>query len=144
MIEMTITLKLTILRCKSSGVSLSSFSVHIEKTRPPPRDMTAADREDLLGKAALAESTFRASFRNKLDDNPEVLSTLPLENAIDIMMGWVGQTLPGLVRTQENSIMQESFSDINQCSNRLKFLASETDGRDQTCSWPFIRKLKFV
>lgn len=112
--------------------------------KTPPPNMTAADREDLLGKAVLAESTFRASFRNKLDDHSEVLSTVPLEDAIDVMMGWVEQVLPRSVRTQENSTMRQSFSDINQCSNRLKVLASETDERDQACYWPFIRKLKFV
>lgn len=114
-----------------------------EDKNPPP-NMTAADREDLLGKAALAESTFRASFRNKFDDNSEVFGTVPLGDAIDIMMSWAEQVLPRLARTQENSTMRETFSDINQCSNRLKVLASETDERDQACSWPFIRKLKFV
>jgi predicted ATPase len=109
---------------------------------PEPPDMPAADREDLRKNAVLAQSTFRASFRNKLDDHPEVLGTLPLREAIDTMMGWVEQVLPRL-STQENSL-RESFSDINQCSNRLTVLASETDERDQAYPWPFIRKLKLV
>ncbi|QKX56123.1 uncharacterized protein TRUGW13939_03223 [Talaromyces rugulosus] len=107
---------------------------------PESPTMSAADREDLGKNAALAQSTFRASFRNKLDDHPEVLDTLPFSDAIDTMMGWVEQVLPSL-GTQENSL-RESFSDINQCSNRLTVLASETDERDQAYSWPLIRKLK--
>jgi hypothetical protein len=109
---------------------------------PESPTMSAADREDLGKNAALAQSTFRASFRNKLDDRPEVLDTLPFSDAIDTMMGWVEQVLPRL-GTQENSL-RESFSDTNQCSNRLTVLASETDERDQAYSWPLIRKLKLV
>lgn len=101
---------------------------------------------DLKKTADLAICTFRASFRSKLDDHPEVLDIRQdFDNVIDTMMGWVEQVLPPVLPTQGTST-RESFSDINECSDRLRVLASETDEviGQPACPWPFIKRLKFV
>jgi hypothetical protein len=106
--------------------------------------MAAEDRENLKQKADLAKSTFRASFRERLDNTPAVLDAVVFDEAIDTMMTWVSQILPQLGTGESGILSRESFDDINQCSIRLKRLTSETEERDQACLWPFIRKLKFV
>ncbi|KAH8688821.1 hypothetical protein BGW36DRAFT_392225 [Talaromyces proteolyticus] len=97
-------------------------------------------RQAMRQKADLAKSTFQASFRYKLDDDPELLGTLPFDQAINKMMVWVLEVVPGLDTRDRDT--RESFEDINQCSNRLRILTSDTEERDQACLWPFIRKLK--
>lgn len=106
--------------------------------------MAAEDRENLKRKADLATNTFRASFRERLDDNPAVLDTMDFNEAIHTIMTWVVDVLPQLCTVESVILSRESFDDINQCSIRLKSLTSETEERDQACLWPFIRKIKFV
>lgn len=126
---------------------LSSLREYNSTTASVPTAMTAEERENrenLKRKADLATSTFRASFRERLDNNPAVLDVVAFDEAIKTMMTWVSQVLPPLGSGESDILSRESFDDIHQCSNRLKSLTSETEERDQACLWPFIRKLKFV
>lgn len=123
---------------------LSSFREYKSTTASALAAMAAEDRENLKRKADLAKSTFKASFRERLDNTPAVLDVVAFDEAIDTMMTWVSQVLPQLGTGESGILPRESFDDINQCSNRLKSLTSETEERDQACLWPFIRKLKFV
>lgn len=112
-----------------------------------PRDSTVRDEEDeddndrrrLQRKADLARETFRASFRQRLEQTPTVLSSMPFEHAVGTMVEWASQLLP---RQGE----QESFSTLEGCSSRLRELTSESDdsllnGASRAC-WPFIQKLR--
>lgn len=123
---------------------LSSLREYESTTASVLASMAAEDRENLKRKADLATSTFRASFRERLDNNPALLDVAAFDAAINTMMTWVSQILPQLGMGESGILSRESFDDINQCSNRLKSLTSETEERDQACLWPFIRKLKFV
>lgn len=106
--------------------------------------MAAEDRENLKQKADLAISTFRASFGEKLENTPALLEVVAFNEAINTMMTWVSQVLPLLEREESGILSKEVFDDMNQCSNRLKSLTSETGERGQPSLWPFIRKIKFV
>jgi hypothetical protein len=123
---------------------LSSFREYKSTTVSALAAMAAEDRENLKRKADLATSTFRASFGERLGNTPAVLDGVAFDEAINTMMTWVSQVLPQLGTGESGILLRESFDDANQCSNRLKSLTSETEERDQTCLWPFIRKLKFV
>jgi hypothetical protein len=97
------------------------------------------DRRRLQRKADLARETFRASFRERLEQTPTVLSSMLFEHAVGTMVEWASQLLP----QQEG---QESFSTVEGCSSRLRELTSESDdslpnGVSRAC-WPFIQKLR--
>lgn len=97
------------------------------------------DRRRLQRTADLARETFRASFRERLEQTPTVLSSMPFEHAVGTMVEWASQLLPRQGR-------QESFSTVEGCSSRLRELTSESDeflpnGASRTC-WPFIQKLR--
>lgn len=98
--------------------------------------MSAEEREEFKKREELALNTFKASFRTRLDDNPELLLSLPLEQALDTMMTWTTQIL------SHQGPTQETFDTDDQCSSRLKVLTSEMDGDGQICLWPFIKKLR--
>ncbi|KAF2462919.1 uncharacterized protein BDR25DRAFT_298822 [Lindgomyces ingoldianus] len=111
-----------------------------------PRNSSGGNEDDendndrrLQNKADLARETFRASFRDRLEQMPTVLSSMPFENAVGMMVEWASQLLP-----QQGG--QESFSTVEGCSARLRELTSESDdslsnAESRTC-WPFIQKLR--
>jgi hypothetical protein len=74
----------------------------------------------------------RTQFEQLLSAYREHEATIPAERLEDL-------GLDGL-----NGNARESFENIDQCSDRLKKLTSETEENEQTCLWPFIRTLKFV
>ncbi|RYO81753.1 hypothetical protein DL764_009715 [Monosporascus ibericus] len=112
----------------------------------PPRNSRGRDEDDeddnnrrLQRKADLAGETLRASFRERLEQTPTVLSSMPFDHAVETMMEWASQLLP-------RQGGQESFSTLEGCSSRLRELSSESDeslpnGGSRTC-WPFIQKLR--
>lgn len=112
-----------------------------DHANPATEDMLASDREDLERRAALAMSTFNASFRGRLDNNPDILLTIPLDEALDLMMNWVSQILTQEGVNWRDGQLRETFRDVGQCSSRLKVLTSEADGAGPSF-WPFIRKIR--
>jgi GTPase SAR1 family protein len=97
------------------------------------------DRTGSRRKADLARETFRASFRERLEQTPTLLSSMPFEQAVGMMVEWASQLLP-------RQGMQESFSTAAECSSRLRELTSDSDdslpdGVPQT-PWPFVQKLR--
>ncbi|RYP50632.1 hypothetical protein DL768_003914 [Monosporascus sp. mg162] len=112
-----------------------------------PRNSRGRDEDDednsngrgLQRKADLARETLRASFRERLEQAPTVLSSMPFGHAVETMVEWASQLLP-------RQGGQESFSTVEGCSSRLRELSSESDdslpnGGSRTC-WPFIQKLR--
>ncbi|KAJ4363421.1 hypothetical protein N0V83_009714 [Neocucurbitaria cava] len=97
------------------------------------------ERKILEEKARLASETFRASFRERLEQTPSVLSTMPFKRAIETMVEWASHQLP-----QQSG--QESFNTVEGCSSRLRDLTSEPHDflpyeSSRTC-WPFIQKIR--
>ncbi|RYP01347.1 hypothetical protein DL765_010864 [Monosporascus sp. GIB2] len=93
----------------------------------------------LQRKADLAKETLRASFRERLEQTPTVLFSMPFEHAVETMVEWASQLLP-------RQGGQESFRTVEECSSRLRELSSESgdslpNGESRTC-WPFIQKLR--
>ncbi len=89
--------------------------------------------------ADLARDTFQASFRARLEETPEALSSMPFEQAVGKMVEWASELLP-------QKELQESFSTVETCSARLRQLTSEMSGAvshelPETC-WPFIQQLR--
>lgn len=93
----------------------------------------------LKEKGELARATFRASFRERLEQAPTVLSSMPFGQAVKTMVEWASQLLSG----QEK---QELFSTVEGCSSRLRALTSESDdslpNRASRTPWPLIQKLR--
>ncbi|RYO90874.1 hypothetical protein DL766_001625 [Monosporascus sp. MC13-8B] len=97
------------------------------------------NRRRLQRKADLAKGTLRASFKERLEQTPSVLSSMPFEHAVETMVEWASQLLP-------RQGGQESFRTVEGCSARLRELSSESDdslpnGGSRPC-WPFIQKLR--
>jgi hypothetical protein len=107
--------------------------------KSPPSGTSPEDIQDLKRKSELASSTFRASFGERFDHNPDVLQS---STAMEVLMTWTSEILP--LQT-ENAAKQkeESFNDAQAFSKRLQELTSVTDGL-QAELWPFIRKLKYA
>jgi hypothetical protein len=103
--------------------------------------MSADERDDLQKRADLAINTFRASFRRRLNENPSILLSTPLGDALDSMMTWVSQILAQQGGNRRDSQSRETFRNAEQCSSRLKALTSEADEAGPSF-WPFIRKIK--
>jgi hypothetical protein len=108
--------------------------------KSPPSGTSPEDLQDLKRKSELASSTFRASFGQRLDQNPNVLQS---STTIEVLMTWTSEMLP--LQTG-NAVMQkeESFDDTEAFSNRLQELTSVTLGSLHASLWPFIRKLKYA
>jgi hypothetical protein len=113
----------------------------------PPRqsgnnnaDDTASDDTVKLQKTAeLATQTFRSSFGKRLDESPEILSSMPFQDAIATMMEWASQLL-------SQKYQRSTFNTIEECSSWLRDFGSEADpafaaGNIRT-SWPFIQKIR--
>lgn len=97
------------------------------------------ERKRLRETANLAIETFRASFREKLEETPTVLSSMPFPQAVKTMVEWASELLP-------RSMGQESFRTVEECSSRLVTLTSDSDGtlpnEGSRARWPFIQKLR--
>lgn len=107
--------------------------------RADDNDDSDGDKQRSKKTAELAIETFRASFKERLDRTPRVLTSMPFDRAVGSMVEWASQLLP-------RDAGQESFSTIEACSSRLRELTSEsndvsTNGPPRTC-WPFIQKLR--
>ena len=113
-----------------------------ENESPGP-DATQEDLARLRETAKVAKATFTASFRERLEQTPAVLSLLPLDDAIQIMIEWSSQMLP------RQASVEESFDTVDRCSSRLSELTSEShqprpNRSAETCLWPFVKKLRCV
>lgn len=111
----------------------------ISRGRNEDEDNDDGDRRTLERKASLARETFRASFQEKLEQVPTILTTMPFELAVGKMIEWASRILP----PEEG---HEAFSTVEGCSTRLRQLTSESDdsfrtGGSRSC-WPFIQKLR--
>ncbi|PVI01128.1 hypothetical protein DM02DRAFT_613874 [Periconia macrospinosa] len=82
------------------------------------------DRTEAQKKFDLALSTFRASFKERLEHTPTILTSMPFNPAI---IAWAREILRS-----------------HECSTGLSQLISEIDtpgASHQICSWPFVKKL---
>ncbi|KAK2766946.1 hypothetical protein FQN54_006261 [Arachnomyces sp. PD_36] len=111
-------------------------------TNPSGRNGNESDkhyRELLRKKSKLARATFKASFRESLEREPAVLSSMPFRQAVGRMVEWASELLSGQGR-------EERFDTVEECSSRLGELTSESDdsspNRMSRTLWPFIQKLR--
>lgn len=97
------------------------------------------DGNMLQRKAKLAKETFNASFKEKLEQTPNLLLSIPFDIAIGTMLNWASQRLP-------RRIDEESFNTAEDCSSRLRELTSASEdsasGDIGRTFWPFIQKLR--
>jgi hypothetical protein len=102
-------------------------------------DTASNDIPELQKTAELATETFRSSFGERLGGSPDILSSMPFQDAIATMMEWTSQLL-----SQNHE--QSTFSTIEECSSWLGYLGTATDtsvSDDNTrASWPFIQKVR--
>ncbi|KAJ4302862.1 hypothetical protein N0V90_001753 [Kalmusia sp. IMI 367209] len=116
-----------------------------QENESPPSDATEEHLQDLQRKARLAKKTLRASFGKRMKQTPSVF-TFQIDHAVDTMLQWASQLLPR-DRVGQSIQTRETHSTLSTCSSRLRELISEdkvaeTNRVEQTCPWPFLRKLK--
>ncbi|PVH91907.1 hypothetical protein DM02DRAFT_544867, partial [Periconia macrospinosa] len=107
-------------------------------------DRLPENRTEAQKKFDLALSTFRASFKERLEHTPTILTTMPFDSAIDTMVEWARQTLRSCSISGSPSGFQQSYQSVEECSARLSQLTSEVNipgAGHQICPWPFVKKL---
>ena len=99
-------------------------------------DMDEAERQDFRPKAELAQCTFDAMFRGRLNDEAMLLEAGENE-VLDTLMTWAMQS-----RIFSNRQRHSDLS-VEDCATRLMHLSSEPAMRNEPASWPFIKKIKY-
>jgi hypothetical protein len=92
------------------------------------------ERKRLEKNADLAKDIFRESFGDRLERTPNILTSIPFEQAVGMMAEWASEVL--LQR-----IDQVSFNTVKECSLRMRKLTSDP-ARDAQSYWPFIKKVR--
>ncbi|TID05081.1 Nuclear GTPase SLIP-GC [Colletotrichum higginsianum] len=91
--------------------------------------------KDVEEQAKVAHDTFKAMFRDRLKDE-QVLTTKPKDYVLSTLRSWVLEARPsqiGGIKTR---------SSLQECSDLLMHLTSETAEATEPAVWPYIRKIK--
>ncbi|KAJ4353987.1 uncharacterized protein N0V89_005719 [Didymosphaeria variabile] len=116
-----------------------------QESKSPPEDLRGEELADLQRRAKIARDTFGASFRERLEQRPDLLA-LPINQAVQTMLQWASQLLPQHSAGQTTRVY-ETYSDIANCSSRIRELTSEVqtlETQGPKIPWPFVRKLRYV
>lgn len=100
-------------------------------------EMDDADEQHFGALADLAEDTFRAMFRGRLNDEGMLLTDAE-GNIMRRFMSWVESLRPS------NGNMAHSALSIAECSRELIQLSSDVPGRNRPATWPYTKKIKSV
>ena len=100
-------------------------------------DMDQQEGKDFEERADIAQNTFRAMFKGRLQDERFLLHSSE-ETVIGTLRSWAGELGPASGGDRE---VQHSLED---CSTRLMMLTSEQNSTQGPAKWPYIRKIKFV
>ena len=100
-------------------------------------DMDRDEKKDLEEKAQIAQDTFRAMFRGRLD-NEQFLTDEPEDSVLGTLRSWTQDMGPSTIGERE---VRSTLAD---CSALLMRLTSEQTSAQEPAVWPYIRKIKFV
>ncbi len=92
-------------------------------------------RNHFEDRAKVAEDTFKAMFRGRLDDE-EFLQTEPEDAVLATLRSWIQVLRPSQINGR---LPAASLAD---CSSRLIQLTSEVAGAQEAAVWPYIKGIK--
>lgn len=95
------------------------------------------ERKDLEEKAQIAQDTFQAMFRGRLD-NGQFLTDEPERSVLRTLLSWAQDMGPSTIGGRE---VRFTLAD---CSALLMQLTSEQTSAQGPAVWPYVRKIKFV
>ncbi|KAF2638819.1 hypothetical protein P280DRAFT_404207 [Massarina eburnea CBS 473.64] len=109
------------------------------------KNTSQKDKDSLKQHANLASATFSACFGDMLERTPAILSSLPFDHAIKMMLDWTERLLPS--QSVSGNSEQQQFNSVGKCSVRLGELTSQIGGstvnnQARTFPWPFVKKLR--
>jgi hypothetical protein len=99
-------------------------------------DIDEHELSDLKDRAKVAQDTFQAMFRGRLEDE----SFLTQWSEADVMRTfrlWV-------VGAGHSSSGRQAYNSLEDCSTQLMHLTSEQNWTEEPAKWPYIRKVKSV
>ncbi|KAK6227425.1 hypothetical protein QIS74_00980 [Colletotrichum tabaci] len=91
--------------------------------------------EDVEEQAKVAHDTFKAMFRDRLKDE-QFLTTKPKDYVLSTLRSWVLEARPSQIEGIKTR------SSLQECSDLLMHLTSETAEATEPAVWPYIRKIK--
>ena len=100
-------------------------------------DMDSNEKKDFEERANLAQDTFRAMFRGRLD-NDKFLIDEPEDSALGTLRSWLQATDHSSIGGREVRLT------LSDCSAFLMRLTSEQTSARESAVWPYVRKVKFV
>jgi hypothetical protein len=100
-------------------------------------DMDRDERKDFEEKAKLAQDTFRAMFRGRLDSE-QFLIDEPEDSVLGTLRSWVQDLDLSAISGREVRLT------LADCSTLLVRLTSEHISAREPAVWPYICKIKFV
>ena len=97
-------------------------------------DMQDEEKADFEKRAKVAEDTFRAMFRGRLE-NEEFLRNRPEASVLSTLQSWTHDMRP-------SHIEGRSSNNLSDCSSLLMNLTSELNSSQEIAIWPYVRKIK--
>lgn len=95
------------------------------------------DRRVLEERATIAQDTFRAMFRGRLDSE-QFLTSEPEDSVLVTLRSWAQTLLPSVL---SGRVVRPTLA---ECSDLLIRLTSEQTSSQDPVVWPYVRKVKFV
>jgi hypothetical protein len=93
--------------------------------------------KDFEDKAKIAQDTFRAMFRGRIDSEQFLLGDSE-DTVLETLRSWAESMGPSAISGREIRLTLED------CSALLMQLTSEQTSDRQPAVWPYVRKIKYV
>jgi hypothetical protein len=100
-------------------------------------DMDHDEKKYFEERAKIAQDTFRAMFRGRLDSE-QFLTAEPEDSVLGTLRSWTQDMGPSAIGGRE---VRFTLAD---CSALLMRLTSEQASAQDPAVWPYVRKIKFV
>jgi hypothetical protein len=100
-------------------------------------NMEASEREDCKEKARIAQDTFRAMFRGRLESEQFLIND-PENAVLGTLRSWAEQMRPTPIGERGVGLT------LGQCADLLLLLTSDQASAQEPAAWPYVRKIKYA
>jgi hypothetical protein len=100
-------------------------------------DIDQQELDDFKKAADLAQDTFQAMFKGRLEDEL-FLIRWPEQTVIETLRSWANDIGPS------STDHREVYNSLEDCATRLLQLTSEHNSTHEPSKWPYIHKVRFV
>jgi hypothetical protein len=103
----------------------------------PSVDIDQQELDDFEEAADLAQDTFQAMFKGRLEDELFLIQW-PEQTVIETLRSWANDIGPS------STDHREVYNSLEDCARRLLQLTSEHNSTHEPSKWPYINKVRFV